>query len=95
MEVGDGDDCGSILSNTAMDLAVFYQMNPSVKEDCSGLSLGTNYCISTDEIGLIDPGEDESGSTTTTPTPTVPGDRPTPTPTQVRFTSVEEASRRY
>ncbi|KAL3441171.1 hypothetical protein BJX65DRAFT_314055 [Aspergillus insuetus] len=34
----------------------FIKMNPSVKENCSGLSLGTNYCISTDEIGLIDPG---------------------------------------
>jgi hypothetical protein len=83
IEVGEGDNCGSILSNMGRDIGVFYQVNPSMKEDCSGLSLGTNYCISTNEIGLGDPGEDESRSTIITPTPTVPGDGPTPTPTQV------------
>jgi hypothetical protein len=87
VQITEGDDCGSLLANMEMSIDVFFQMNPSVKKDCSGLSLGTHYCLSTDEIGLIDPGEDDESETPTitpTPTPTDPEDGPTPTPTQVR-----------
>lgn len=60
-------------------------MNPSVKSDCSGMAIGTYYCISTNEDGSppnLDDEDDESYPTTTssipsngiaTPTPTQPG----------------------
>lgn len=39
-------------------------MNPSIKSDCSRLTLGTYYCISTNEDGSP-PGEDDSSVTLT------------------------------
>ncbi|PTB40686.1 carbohydrate-binding module family 50 protein [Trichoderma asperellum CBS 433.97] len=39
--------CRDILYIAQLSFADFYQMNPSVGPDCSGLVVGTNYCIST------------------------------------------------
>jgi hypothetical protein len=76
-----------MLANIQLSMDVFYQMNPSVKQDCSGISLGTYYCDSTLHIGLINPGDDDGVLTTTSSIPTStagPGEIVTPTPTQVR-----------
>jgi spore germination protein YaaH len=39
--------CNSVLTGRHISFDEFYAMNPSVKSDCSGLSIGTHYCIST------------------------------------------------
>ena len=54
-------------------------MNPSVKDDCTGLTIGTYYCISIDKDGLP-----PTSLPTPTPTTTIPTGTgiPTPTPTQ-------------
>ncbi|KAF7184685.1 hypothetical protein CNMCM7691_006047 [Aspergillus felis] len=79
--------CEDLLSNLGLTIAVFYQMNPSVKEDCTGLAVGTYYCGSTLTVGILaDDEDDENPSSTPTsppPTPTTtPGGVVTPTPTQ-------------
>lgn len=56
-------------------------MNPSIKSDCTGLTLGTYYCQSTEEDG----GPPESLPTPTTVSTSVSSTttgNPTPTPTQ-------------
>ncbi|KAB8073026.1 hypothetical protein BDV29DRAFT_158045 [Aspergillus leporis] len=83
-------DCDIMLANIQLSMDVFYQMNPSVKQDCSGISLGTYYCDSTLHIGLINPGDDDGVLTTTSSIPTStagPGEIVTPTPTQARMVS--------
>ncbi|KAL4862529.1 hypothetical protein BDV12DRAFT_190368 [Aspergillus spectabilis] len=39
--------CSTILLTYQLAIEEFYAMNPSVKEDYSGLVLGTHYCVST------------------------------------------------
>jgi hypothetical protein len=80
----DPFDCGAMLFNLDLNIAVFYKMNPSVGNDCTGLSLGSNYCLSTIEIGINHFDQDEGSS----PPPTSPSSKPpvgsgTPTPIQV------------
>ena len=58
-------------------------MNPSVESDCSGISLGTHYCISTDKVGLNDPAIDEGDASTSTLSMSVPTNSATPLPIQV------------
>ena len=45
--VSDYDTSFSIIHTYHLAMDEFYAMNPSVKNDCSGLARGTNYCIST------------------------------------------------
>ncbi|KAL7902726.1 carbohydrate-binding module family 50 protein [Trichoderma sp. SZMC 28014] len=73
------DTCKSILDIYEISFANFYSMNPSVGPDCSGLTVGTNYCVSTYPNGE-DPNEDWDGDDS------IPSISPTgiitPTPTQ-------------
>ncbi|KAL6399532.1 Peptidoglycan-binding lysin domain [Ilyonectria robusta] len=55
------DSCESVLAFTWLEFDDLYHMNPSIKSDCSGLTLGTYYCISTNEDGSP-PGEDDSSN---------------------------------
>lgn len=43
--------CSAVLLNSRLSFEQFYRMNPSVKNDCTGLTVGTYYCISTKEDG--------------------------------------------
>ncbi|EMD65234.1 hypothetical protein GGP41_003868 [Bipolaris sorokiniana] len=55
-------------------------MKPSMGKDCTGLNLGTMYCLSTLKIGIFAPSEnDVSPSPTSTKAPFGSG---TPTPIQ-------------
>ncbi|KAL2759724.1 carbohydrate-binding module family 50 protein [Sodiomyces alcalophilus JCM 7366] len=44
--------CETVLMRTRLSIDEFYTMNPSVNSDCSGMALGTYYCISTHHQGL-------------------------------------------
>ncbi|KAL3440535.1 hypothetical protein BJX65DRAFT_314727 [Aspergillus insuetus] len=44
----EGDTCDSVLQYGNIALDAFYAWNPSVKEDCSNLTLNTSYCVSGD-----------------------------------------------
>ncbi|BAE54678.1 unnamed protein product [Aspergillus oryzae RIB40] len=54
-----GLSCEDLLSNLGLTIDVFYQMNPSVKEDCTGLAVGTYYCGSTLSMGILADDEDD------------------------------------
>jgi hypothetical protein len=41
------DTSFSVLHSQQLEIAEFYAMNPSVKSDCRGMSIGTHYCVST------------------------------------------------
>ncbi|KAL2683337.1 hypothetical protein Neosp_007807 [[Neocosmospora] mangrovei] len=77
-------DCESLLLTTWLEFDDFYRMNPSVKSDCTGLAVGTYYCISTNADGSPPLYEDEDEDTTTTSTSaTATGtDVVTPSPVQ-------------
>ncbi|KAJ8110046.1 hypothetical protein OPT61_g7001 [Boeremia exigua] len=78
-EVFEGDECAGFLPSS-LTVADFFKMNPSVGKDCTGLSVGTLYCLSTLEIGMWAPSEDiDSPSPTSTTAPISSG---TPTPVQ-------------
>ncbi|OAL51442.1 hypothetical protein IQ07DRAFT_566073 [Pyrenochaeta sp. DS3sAY3a] len=78
-EVFEGTDCATWLPS-ALTMDDFIKMNPSVGKDCTGLNLGTHYCMSTKDIGLYgSPGD------VVVPTPTssnVPISTGTPQPIQ-------------
>lgn len=44
--------CNDLEATHGLSLEEFYHMNPSVKEDCSGLEVGFYYCRSTYPNGL-------------------------------------------
>ncbi|KAJ9156077.1 carbohydrate-binding module family 50 protein [Pleurostoma richardsiae] len=81
--------CASHLALLQIDLATLYNLNPSVKSDCSGYVLGTYYCYSTSADGSVT--VSDTGSITPTsssmPTSTSPGGIVTPTPTQAGMVS--------
>ncbi|KAH7120619.1 hypothetical protein EDB81DRAFT_700905 [Dactylonectria macrodidyma] len=58
------DTCESMLLIHWLEFDDFYRMNPSVKSDCTGMTLGTYYCVSTNEDGSS-PSEDEYDVTLT------------------------------
>ncbi|KAM0187806.1 hypothetical protein ACHAPI_010957 [Fusarium lateritium] len=65
--------CNDVMATYGLEFGEFYQMNPSVKSDCTGLVLGTYYCRSTyplgDAVGI--PGWSYSeGDDSTTPSAT-------------------------
>ncbi|POS72694.1 hypothetical protein DHEL01_v208910 [Diaporthe helianthi] len=91
------DTCEGILIVFSLSIDVLYAMNPSIGDDCRGMSLGTYYCISTYPEGAPagiyggGGGGDPStsiGTTAPTVTTTVPpstttaGGVPTPSPVQ-------------
>lgn len=87
IEAVEGIDCDVMVSDILLSMEVFYQLNPSVKSDCTGLSLGTNYCVSTRKLGIHAPDdsdEEEPIPTTSKPAAT---NAPTPTPVQVSVTN--------
>jgi hypothetical protein len=80
--------CSDVLSNTGLTIAEFYEMNPSVNADCSGMDFGTYYCYSSPSVVIVTNSSSTSVSATTTsssaPTATTgPNGIPTPTPVQV------------
>ncbi|KAH6953854.1 hypothetical protein BKA56DRAFT_454257, partial [Ilyonectria sp. MPI-CAGE-AT-0026] len=84
------DSCESVLAFTWLEFDDLYHINPSIKSDCTGLPIGTYYCISTNEDGSP-PGEDDSDGTLTsaassTATATVTG-VVTPSPVQSNMVS--------
>ncbi|KAL6229363.1 hypothetical protein BDW75DRAFT_249828 [Aspergillus navahoensis] len=87
------DTCESILNTYWLAFEEFYAMNPSVKEDCSGLVLGTYYCVSTypdgvppgqpDWTGPTFPLPDETATATSTTTSTSGVSTPSPVQTGI------------
>ncbi|KAL8692318.1 MAG: hypothetical protein Q9218_002635 [Villophora microphyllina] len=70
-----GDTCDSIAANWGISTQDFVRYNPSTKSDCSGLVIGTSYCVEenngngpviTTTSGATTP------VTTTAPSPTAP-----------------------
>ncbi|ATY61439.1 hypothetical protein A9K55_009069 [Cordyceps militaris] len=66
-DVSKADTCASIEAAwaTAVFLTVFVTQNPSVKEDCSGIKVGSSYCVEANN-GVS---TSTSSSTHTTPPP--------------------------
>jgi len=81
--VADPVECRAYLSSIRVAMDIFYNMNPSVGSDCSGVSPETYYCISTGRIGLYDPDMDDDDASTSTPTMITPSNSATPLPIQV------------
>lgn len=91
------DTCEGILIVFSLSIDVLYAMNPTVGDDCRGMSLGTYYCISTYPDGAPAgvSGGDGGGASSTASSTTVPtvttsvppstttgGGVPTPSPVQ-------------
>ncbi|KAH6867676.1 hypothetical protein B0T10DRAFT_569316 [Thelonectria olida] len=51
-QIENYDDCESLLLTVHMVIDEFYAMNPAVGATCTGMSLGTYYCISTYSGGV-------------------------------------------
>lgn len=87
--------CAEILDLYRLTIQEFYDMNPTVGQDCTGLSLGSYYCV---RVGRVLPPDEEtittsppttstgttSTGTTTGPTSTITSDIPVVTPTPIR-----------
>lgn len=65
VNVEDGDSCQSITSTYGIPPEDFYQYNPSIKGDCSGLTVGYSYCIEVN-YGLGPPEPTMTAAPTTT-----------------------------
>jgi hypothetical protein len=59
--VEDGATCADILDDWNLLIAQFFDYNPSVKSDCSGLWTGYQYCVRTPSY--VDQTHDGIGST--------------------------------
>ncbi|KAH7124603.1 hypothetical protein EDB81DRAFT_663942 [Dactylonectria macrodidyma] len=59
------ETCENVLDTNWLDFDDFYAMNPSVSSDCSGLVVGTYYCISTIADGSPPSDDDEVVTTAT------------------------------
>ncbi|KAL6690470.1 hypothetical protein J3F84DRAFT_389421 [Trichoderma pleuroticola] len=46
------ESCLSVLDLNYLTIDQLYSMNPSVKRDCSGLAIGTYYCVTTEPGGV-------------------------------------------
>lgn len=68
----DGLSCADLLRNLNLSIDVFYKMNPSVKEDCTGVETGTYYCGSTLAMGIFADEDDEEPYLTPTPSYILP-----------------------
>ncbi|OCL10882.1 carbohydrate-binding module family 50 protein [Glonium stellatum] len=92
--ITDAVPCDVYLSNIGLTLASFYQMNPSVKSDCSGMNLGTYYCLGTNSTGLdtpdnstVTPPATTTGSSSRSPATSAGNGITTPTPIQTGMIS--------
>jgi hypothetical protein len=47
LDVPQAITCDDLMTMNNLQFGEFYEMNPSVGKDCSGLVVGTNYCRST------------------------------------------------
>jgi hypothetical protein len=47
LDVPKAITCNDLMIMNNLQFGEFFEMNPSVGEDCSGLVVGTNYCRST------------------------------------------------
>lgn len=70
----EGPTCQDILDEWELPIEIFYEWNPSVGPDCSGMWAGYHYCVRADDWEPPSPTQ-TSSSTTTAPTtePTPPG----------------------
>lgn len=83
-----------MLAKYHLNLTTFYGWNPTVKEDCTGLAVGTYYCVSTYPGGVPpsypyeESDDDTASSTTATSTALGTGDSvTTPSPVQTGMIS--------
>ncbi|KAI4089539.1 MAG: hypothetical protein LQ339_008532 [Xanthoria mediterranea] len=74
-----GDTCASIASGWGVTLQEFVTYNPSVKTDCSGLVVGSSYCVEqnygngpSNPVTTSSTATSEHSTTTTSPAPTEP-----------------------
>ncbi|KAL2787767.1 hypothetical protein BJX66DRAFT_340850 [Aspergillus keveii] len=87
------DTCVNMLNTFGITFEQLYAMNPSVHNDCSGLVLGTYYCISTYPDGVPGGQPDWTGPTVTVPpstpatTTTASSGISTPSPVQTGIIS--------
>ncbi|KAL4962079.1 LysM peptidoglycan-binding domain-containing protein [Aspergillus stella-maris] len=71
-----GDSCYDIAVDNDIELTDFYEWNPAVKNDCTGLQAEVYVCVG------VDASASPTTTTTTTTTATTTGGISTPTPTQ-------------
>ncbi|KAH7186909.1 hypothetical protein BKA60DRAFT_613604 [Fusarium oxysporum] len=64
--------CENIMAQYFLDINQFYSMNPTIGKDCTGLAMGTWYCVSIWPDGDA-PGVDDSVPVITTTTTTKSG----------------------
>lgn len=64
-DVHSGDGCSAIASSQKINLGSFYQWNPAVKTDCSGLQASVYVCVgtatTTTAAGITTPKPTQSG----------------------------------
>ncbi|KAF5561912.1 hypothetical protein FNAPI_3459 [Fusarium napiforme] len=82
-----GWSCENLLLTKHLEIEDLYSMNPSVKSDCSGMAIGTYYCVSTNADGSppgMDDydGDDDGDDDIPTKTATTTTKLPSPTPLQ-------------
>lgn len=79
----DYHSCQDVLLTTWLEFDEFHFMNPSLKSDCTGLTVGTFYCVSIDKDGKPPTSLPIPTATATTTSTTATGTGiTTPTPTQ-------------
>ncbi|KAK8141797.1 hypothetical protein G3M48_009881 [Beauveria asiatica] len=95
--VHDYTTCASIMAVYYLDMETFYKMNPTVKSDCTGLAVGTFYCVSMWPGGGLDPAVLDDGGDNPNPT-TTPGSSTTShpsTPSPVQTGMVNSCNKFY
>ncbi|KAL4733764.1 hypothetical protein BDV11DRAFT_175388 [Aspergillus similis] len=80
--LSERDTCETILDNYWLAFEELYAMNPSIKDDCSGLVMGTYYCISTYPEGVPGGQPDWTGPTYEWGTTSTSSGVSTPSPVQ-------------
>ena len=66
----NGITCQDVLDMYEITITQFFEWNPTVEDDCSGLWLGYQYCV---EIEQATTTTTQAATTTTTTIPTPPG----------------------
>ena len=78
-----GDTCASVEQAGVLSDALFKQLNPAVKSDCSGLWATYAYCIGTTNANPAPSPTSTATTTSTSPTSSPTGGSAIPSPTQV------------
>ncbi|KAM0239436.1 hypothetical protein ACHAP5_008358 [Fusarium lateritium] len=90
-----GWSCENLRLTKHLEIEDFYSMNPSVKSDCSGIAIGTYYCVSTNAdrsppgMEDDDDGDDDDEDDIPTMTATTTTELPSPTPIQEGMVDVK------